>query len=163
MSVLTQGTQVFAFDPADGTVITIQCATTFSPGGAPADQIEDTCLEETDSRSYKSGLRTPGQATLGVNADPSKQSHITLYEFSQQNPSPVLKWAVGWSDGTDAPTVNTEGDDWELPAGRTWYTFNGYVSDFPFSFEQNSIVASEVTIQRSGSSGWTRKTANTGG
>ena len=47
----------------------MECATTFTPGGNPADQIEDTCLSDT-SRSYKPGLRTPGQATLGLNADP---------------------------------------------------------------------------------------------
>ncbi|WNQ02418.1 phage tail tube protein, partial [Pseudomonas aeruginosa] len=27
------------------------------------------CLSDT-SRKYKKGLRTPGQATLGINADP---------------------------------------------------------------------------------------------
>lgn len=157
MSILTQGTQVYCFDPADGTVITVACATSFNPGGAPADQIEDTCLEAAD-RSYKPGLRTPGQATLGLNADPQEESHVDLHNFAQQNPSPTLKWAIGWSDGTDAPTVNTGGDDWELPTTRTWFTFDGYVSDFPFSFEQNAVVASEVTIQRTGTSLWTAKT-----
>lgn len=132
------------------------CATSFSPGGAPADQIEDTCLEAND-RTYKPGLRTPGEATLGVNADPEQPSHVTLHELSQQNPSPVLKWAVGWSDGTEAPTANTAQDDFDLPSTRTWFTFDGYVSDFPFSFEQNAVVASEITIQRSGTSKWTKK------
>lgn len=156
MSVLTQGTQVYAMNPEDGEVIAIACATSFNPGGAPADQIEDTCLEAFD-RSYKPGLRTPGEATLGVNSDPQEESHVTLHEFAQQNPSPVLKWAIGWSDGTDAPTAAAEGDDFDLPDTRTWFTFDGYVSDFPFNFEQNTVVATEATIQRTGTSKWTPK------
>ena len=61
MSVLAQGTQIYFIDSTatPPVVVTVDCATTFSPGGAPADQIEDTCLEDT-TRSYKGGLRTPG-------------------------------------------------------------------------------------------------------
>uniref|UniRef100_UPI0024481B96 phage tail tube protein n=1 Tax=Pseudomonas aeruginosa TaxID=287 RepID=UPI0024481B96 len=74
MSMLTQGTQVYALVPPPSgsgpfTVMEIECATSFNPGGNPADQIEDPCLSET-SRKYKKGMRTPGQATLGLNADP---------------------------------------------------------------------------------------------
>ena len=133
----------------------MECATTFNPGGAPADQIEDTCLEDFE-RSYRPGLRTPGQASLGVNADPANTSHVTLHQLSEMNPSPALKWAVGWSDGSDAPTISS-GGDFDLPETRTWFTFEGYVSDFPFDFQQNSVVTSEVTIQRSGGSAWIPK------
>ena len=56
MSVLTQGTQIYFIDPefdSNGPgVREVECATTFTPGGNPADQIEDTCLSDT-SRSYK--------------------------------------------------------------------------------------------------------------
>lgn len=156
MSVLTQGTHVYFIDPADDSVVKVDCATSLSPGGAPADQIEDTCLEAFE-RSYKPGLRTPGQATLGINADPTSPSHVTLHELSQMNPSPVVKWVVGWSDGTEDPTVST--GDLTLPNTRTWFSFDGYVSDFPFEFEQNSVVSSEVTIQRTGVSKWTKKGA----
>ena len=133
----------------------VECATTFNPGGAPADQIEDTCLEDFE-RSYRPGLRTPDQASLGVNADPANTSHVTLHQLSEMNPSPALKWAVGWSDGSDAPTIGS-GGDFDLPETRTWFTFEGYVSDFPFDFQQNSVVTSEVTIQRSGGSAWIPK------
>lgn len=158
MSVLTQGTQVYMLDTsaASPEVVQVQCATSFNPGGAPADQVEDTCLEAFE-RSYKPGLRTPGTATLGVNADPQYASHVTLHELSQRNPSPVLKWAIGWSDGTEPPTVDSSGD-FELPTSRTWFTFDGYVADFPFDFQQNAVVATEATIQRSGTSTWTPKT-----
>lgn len=156
MSVLAQGTHVFFIDPAGPTVTRIECATTFSPGGNPADQIEDTCLEDAD-RSYRPGLRTPGQATLGLNADPENQSHVRLHALSETNPSPVMQFAVGWSDGTSLPTLDSNGD-FELPSSRTWFTFEGYVSDFPFDFAQNTVVTSTVTIQRSGGSAWIPKT-----
>lgn len=157
MSKLTQGTQVYFIDPDDLSVVSIDCATSFSPGGNPADQIEDTCLE-SDVRTYKKGLRTPGTASLTINADPEKESHIRLHELSEDDTDRNVKFAVGWSDGTAAPTVDSDGD-WVLGAGRTWFTFDGYVSDFPFDFAANSVVTTAVTIQRSGGSTWTPKSA----
>lgn len=155
MSVLTQGTQIYLIDTDDTTIITVDCATTFSPGGNPADQIDDTCLEDT-SRSYKPGLRTPGQAALGVNADPANASHVRMQQLAEEDPQPTVKWAVGWADGTAPPTVAT--GDFTLPATRSWYTFEGYISDFPFDFSSNTVVASSVVIQRSGPAVWTVKT-----
>lgn len=154
MSVLAQGTQIYFIDP-DGDVVAVECATTFTPGGNPADQIEDTCLEDT-TRSYRPGLRTPGQASMGLNADPTNESHLRLHELSETDPSPVLKWAVGWSDGEAAPTADSNGD-FVLPTTRTWFTFQGYVSDFPFDFAQNTVVTTTLTIQRSGGSAWVPK------
>ena len=78
MSILTQGTQIFALvPPVSGTgpytVLEVEHATSFDPGGAPAEQIEDTSLN-AEERSYKKGLRTPGTASLGLNADPTTQA-----------------------------------------------------------------------------------------
>lgn len=159
MAILTQGTQIYIINPNGGTpaVMEIDCPTTFSPGGAPADQIENTCLSETQAKQFLAGLRTPGQATMNINADPESTSHTTLFELMNESPSPVVKWAVGWSDGTAAPTLNTSSDDFELPDSRTWFTFSGYVADFPFDFAGNSIVQTAVSIQRSGGAAWTGK------
>lgn len=163
MSILSQGTQIYALvppltGPGPRAVLAIECATAFSPGGSPADQIEDTCLEDKD-RSYKKGLRTPGQASLTVNADPNNASHIRLHQLSEADGDTTIEWAVGWSDGTAAPTLNTAGDGFELPESRTWFTFRGYVSDFPFDFAGNAVVSTAATIQRSGGSAWIRKVA----
>ena len=157
MAKLTQGTQIYFIDPtgSDPAVVEVGCATTFSPGGNPADQIETTCLSAFE-RAYMPGLRTPGAASMGINADPDNDSHITLHAMSETNPSPKPSWAVGWSDGTAAPTLDSNGD-FVLPNTRTWFTFEGYVSDFPFDFASNTVVTSEVTIQRSGGSTWTPK------
>lgn len=164
MSILTQGTQVFALVPTAGNpatfqVMEIECATAFEPGGNPADQIEVTCLSEK-VRRYMRGLRTPGQASLTVNADPRNASHVRLHQLSEDDTIEEIHWAVGWSDGTAVPTVSTEGDDFELPNTRTWFLFDGYVSDFPFSFAANTVVTSAATIQRSGGSAWVVKTTS---
>lgn len=240
MSILSQGTQIYALVPpltgtGPKTVLAIECATAFSPGGSPADQIEDTCLEDT-SRRYKKGLRTPGQASLTVNADPNNASHIRLHQLSETDGDTTIQWAVGWSDGKAAPTVAAGGtldavtigaggagytaaptvaftggggtgaagtatvsggavtsvtitnpgtgytsaptvaftgagtgatataaiapdDSFDLPATRTWFVFEGYVSDFPFDFAANAVVSTAATIQRSGGSAWVRKSA----
>ena len=159
MSVLTQGTQIYFIDPefdSNGAGIReVECATTFSPGGNPADQIEDTCLSAT-TRSYRPGLRTPGQAALGLNADPSKSSHVRMHELAETDPSPTLSWVVGWADGTAAPTLDSNGE-FVLPSTRTWYQFSGYVSDFPFDFTANTVVTTQASIQRSGGSTWVKK------
>lgn len=159
MAILAQGTQIYFIDPtgSEPKVVTVECATTFTPGGAPADQIETTCLE-SNNREYMPGLRTPGQATIGLNADPNNASHLLMHELSETDPSPILKWAVGWSDGTDAPTLDSD-DDFDLPTSRTWFVFEGYISDFPFDFASNTVVTSTVTIQRSGGSSWIKKSA----
>ncbi|KVV01760.1 MULTISPECIES: phage tail tube protein [unclassified Pseudomonas] len=162
MSILTQGTQIFALVPAlDGsapyTVLEVEHATSFDPGGAPAEQIEDTSLEAQE-RTYKKGLRTPGTASLGLNADPTNASHIRLHQLSEAKGATGIKWVVGWSDGQGIkPTVNTRGDDFELPATRTWFAFDGYVADFPFNFALNAVVTTTVSIQRTGGSAWIKK------
>lgn len=242
MSMLTQGTQVYALVPTVSNqavfeVLEIECATAFSPGGNPSDQIETTCLSEA-IRTYMRGLRTPGQASLTLNADPRNASHVRLYQLSEDDSIENVKWAVGWSDGKDIrPTVGVsgaiaalsltsggsgyttvpavaltggggtgataiatvvggavtgltitnagtgyastpmvaltggggtgaavtavlgDGDDFTLPNTRTWFIFDGYVSDFPFDFAANTVVTTAATIQRSGGSAWIRKAA----
>jgi len=163
MSMLTQGTQVFALlptiaNPSVLEVVEIQCATAFNPGGSPASQIDDTCLDETVAQRFKRGLRAPGQATLTVRADPRNGSHVRLHELAEGDNDDDVKWVVGWSDGKGIlPTVNVAGDDFVLPTTRTWFAFEGYVADFPFDFAQNTTVTSAVSIQRSGPAVWIKK------
>lgn len=161
MSMLTQGTQIYVLaptvaDPAVLEVLNIECVTAFTPGGSPADQIDDTCLEETQARSYLRGLRTPGSASLTLNADPRNASHLRLHQLSESNDNMPLKWAIGWSDGVDVPPTLLA-SDFVLPATRTWFTFQGFVSDFPFDFAGNTVVSTQAAIQRSGSSAWVKK------
>ena len=241
MAMLSQGTQIYALvptvaNPATFEVLEVECATAFTPGGNPADQVEVTCLSDR-VRKYLRGLRTPGQASLTLNVDPRNASHVRLHQISEDDSIESIRWVVGWSDGKDisptvgvagalaaieltnggsgyttAPTVALSGgggtgaaataiiaggkvvgfkitnagsgytstptvdltggagtgataravlgdaDDFVLPSTRTWFLFDGYVSDFPFDFAANAAVTTAATIQRSGGSAWIRKT-----
>ncbi|MES2910625.1 MAG: phage tail tube protein [Pseudomonadota bacterium] len=157
MSMSTQGTKLYFIDPDTDAATAVDCLLSANPGGAPADQLDDTCLEETSGyRTFKRGLKTPGQAGISINADPRLASHVRLFELSQGVADENIKWALGWSDGTDAPTVDSNGD-FNLPTTRTWFTFEGYVADFPFDFQLNALVTADVSIQRSGAGVWVPK------
>lgn len=151
--VKTQGTDLFAIDPRDNSLIDVGCVTSLDGIDSARDQIETTCLNSGD-RTYLAGLGTPGAASFGINIDPKDASHVKLYQLKQLGLT--LKWAIGWGDGpTEAdgtinlpPTVS--GDDFVLPAGRSWLLFEGYMNSFPFSFSLNSVVQSTVGIQISG-------------
>lgn len=164
MSILTQGTQVFALvPPASGTgantVLEIEGLTTFNPGGTPADQIETTTLKDK-ARTYKKGLRTPGNASGSVQADPANAGHVRLAQLAAADGDTTLKWAIGFSDGTAAPTVASGGSEFTLPTSRTWFTFDGYVSDFPFDFATNTVVTTALAIQRTGAGAWQPKSGS---
>lgn len=155
MAKLTQGTQIYFIDPDTDTATEVTCAITFNPGGAPADQIDTTCLTDT-VKTFLRGLRTPGQASLEINADPTNASHIRLHELAQDDTVAYVEWAIGWSDGTAAAAVDSSGD-YDLSTARTWYQFNAYVADFPFDFSTNSVVKTTVSLQRTGTATWTEK------
>lgn len=160
MSVLTQGTHVFFVDPAaqgGPAIVRLRKATQFNPGGNPAGQIDDTDLEEIDSRQYKRGLRTPGQASFIVNATPQEPSHIRLNELAEGGDDVTLDWYIGWADGKELPTL--EDGEVVLPSTRTWYHFRAYVSDFPFDFQTDALVATNAALQRSGGGTWIPKEA----
>lgn len=160
MSVLTQGTQLYVL--AAGVVSEIECITSFTAGGNPADQIDDTCLVERNSRKYKRGLRTPGAASVGLNADPENASHLMLSQLANSDDDQILTFAVAWADGDSVPTAaaaNAPGsvDGLILPDDRTFFVFKGYVSDFPFDFQANTVVSTTAAIQRSGPGVWVPK------
>ncbi len=98
-----------------------ECATSFNPGGDPAGELDNTCLD-SETMEYVAGMRNPGSATLGIRPDPDSASHITMFALSRMDPSPVIEWAVGWSDGTAAPTYGSPVDAVTVDAGGTGYT-----------------------------------------
>ena len=146
MSVKTQGTDLYAIDPADGSLISVGCITSIDGIDTAIEQIETTCLSDT-ARTYVAGLGTPGTATFGINTDPTDNTHVRLLEIKQDGLT--MLWAVGWPDGTSPPTVDTD-DTFILPSTRSWLTFSGFINAFPFSFQGNSVVQSNVGIQVSG-------------
>ncbi len=95
-----------------------------SPGSSPADQIEDTCLSEKNTRKYKKDC-VHRQATATLNADPANDSHVMLSELAESNDQDDLVFAIGWADGESEPTYDASGtnpdavDGLILPDDRT--------------------------------------------
>lgn len=150
MSVKTQFTDLYFLDP-DGEVVTeVGCVTTIGGITAARDQLETTCLNSV-GRTYEAGMATPGAATFGINFDPADPSHVRLHELYVLGTK--LDWALGWGDYAaprgpglgPEPTVSSGG--LVVPPTRSWLTFNGYISDLPFDFALNAVVASSVSIQ----------------
>lgn len=143
MAIKTQGTQLYFIDPDDASVVTVGCVTGLSGMTAARDQIETTCLDSA-ARTYDAGMATPGQAQFGINFDTSDASHVRMHELYRAGTT--LTWAIGWSDGTTAPTVDTA-SRFNLATSRSWIEFEGYISDLPFDFALNDVVKSNISIQ----------------
>ena len=150
MTIRSQGTDLFTIDPATGALLDVGCITSLDGIDTAIDQIETTCLNDI-TRTYEAGLSTPGAATFGLQFDPSEVNHIRLHQLKTAGTQ--LKWAIGFSDGTVAPTTGTDssGDnEFVLPPTRSWLVFDGYMNSFPFTFGLNTMVTSTVGIQVSG-------------
>jgi hypothetical protein len=145
MALKTQGTQLYFIDPEDFSVVTVGCVTSLTGLTAARDQIETTCLDST-ARTYVAGMATPGAAQFTINFDPSDSSHVRLHELYVEGLD--LDFALGWSDGTAAPTSDSTA--FTTPTTRTWILFSGFISDLPFDFALNTVVTSNVSIQVSG-------------
>lgn len=156
MAVRTQGTDLFFLDPDTDQVMDVGCVTSIDGVDSARDQIDRTCLKNVD-RVFDPGLGTPGQATFGLNTDPSDPIHVRLFQLKQRGDT--LKWVIGWGDGPrepdgtiDLPPTGVDSDgDFILPDGRSWLLFNGYQASFPFTFALNAVVTSSVGLQLSGS------------
>lgn len=146
MAIKTQGTYLYAVDPADESLITVGCVTSIDGVDTTNEQIETTCLESL-ARTYLSGLATPGQASFGLNFDTSEPTHVRLHQLKVAGTT--LVWAIGFADGVTAPTVDS-GGTFDLATSRSWIRFEGFMTSFPFSFAQNAVVQSTVGIQVSG-------------
>ncbi len=147
----TQGTDLYAIDPEDGSLIVVGCPTSIDGIDTTLEQLETTCLNSL-ARTYEAGLATPGTATFAINVDPKDPSHLRLHQLKVAGES--LKWAVGWSEspGTD-PTIEQDSDgeyQFVTDDARSWILFDGFMNSFPFSFALNAQVTSTVGIQVSG-------------
>lgn len=145
----TQGTELFFANPLTTAIdlLKVACPTGISGFGGPTDQLDDTCLDSQE-RTYKQGLKSPGPITVPFNFIPSSASHqalIALYNGGQ-----TVSWLLAMSDGTQDPTTLNSASQIVPPANRSSLRFEGYVSDVNFDFSVNEIVRGTLTIQRSG-------------
>ena len=145
MSIKTQGTNLYFIDSA--AVVTMGCPTGITGLGGTRDQIEVTCLNATDDKSYVSGLGNPGQISVPFVFDPQDFSHQTLKDLHDSGEK--IDWTIGMSDGTAAPTIVS--GSFSLPTTRSFITFEAFVADLNLDIATNEVVRGTLTLQRSGS------------
>ena len=145
MSIKTQGTNLYFIDSA--AVVTMGCPTGITGLGGTRDQIEVTCLNAIDDKSYVSGLGNPGQISVPFVFDPQDASHQTLKDLHDSGEK--IDWTIGLSDGTAAPTIVS--GSFSLPTTRSFITFEAFVADLNIDISTNEVVRGTLTLQRSGS------------
>jgi len=150
MALKTQGSQLYIIDPdASGgpEILTVECATSITGISASRDQIETTCLE-SPARTYEAGLAAPGSMSVTVSFDPTNESHVRLHELYTAGTK--FDAALGLSDGTAAPTLDTDGE-FVLPTTRSWLLMlDTFVQDYPFDLALNTVITSNMSLQLSG-------------
>ena len=143
--VLTQGTNVWIMSGDSAPILTkMDCITSISLGDDSVSDIDDTCLEETDTKTSQPGLNTPGDGEIVIKTDPLNASHMKLLQLAE-NREPV-KVYIGWSDGTTTPTLATK--TVTLPTTRTFSTFNAILRASSPTFEPDSLVEHKVAMKR---------------
>lgn len=142
MPTLAQGTNLYFIN---GAAVVAVAATSISGLSAQRDSLESTDLT-MNAKTFMPGLLSPGSAQFSIQFDPSDTTHKALHDAYVAGTS--LKWALGWSDGTAAPTVTL--GEFTLPTTRSFMTFNGFIQDVTFDFGLNSLVTSQVSVQVSG-------------
>lgn len=147
--VKTQGTHLYVVDPGGGTpaLVKFTCPTgiTGVTSGA-ADQIETTCLDETEAKTYERGLDNPGAVNVPFNLKPSDASHQFVFELKKSGDT--VQWMVCLSESADPPTLT--GGEMTAPTTRTCFEFDGYVSELGIDIATNEIVRGTMVIQRTG-------------
>ena len=151
MSIKTQGTNLFFIDSA--AVVTMQCPTGITGLGGTRDQIETTCLNATDDKSYVSGLGNPGQVSVPFVFDPQASSHQALLDLHDTGES--TEWAIGFSDGSATPTIVS--GDFSFASTRTYAKFSAFVADVSIDVATNEVVRGTLTLQSSGTVAWSFK------
>lgn len=149
-SVKTQGTHLFLIDTmtsSDPSILKFACPTGVSGLGGPADQIDDTCLDATDDRTFVGGLGNPGQVSIPFVYKPQQASHQILFDLKAAREN--LNWLVGLSDGVAAPTLDSN-DQFNQPADRSGFEFIAYIADVNIDIATNEVVRGTLTLQRSG-------------
>lgn len=150
-TVRTQGTELFAIDASvtssEEELVKMVCPTGISGLGGARDQIETTCLDTTDEKTFEAGLGNPGQITVPFNLIPRDGSHKSLFAWKASGA--VMKWLICLSESSTDPTVDTDGN-FVKPTDRTTIEFSAFVSDVNIDMATNEIVKGTLLLQRSG-------------
>ena len=149
----TQGTHLYFANPtsSDPELVKLACPTGISGLGGAHDQIDITCLDNTEDREYFAGLGNPGQVSVPFNFVPSHISHQVLFDLKESGET--IDWIICMSDGTAAPTMDGFGAI-VPPVLRTSAEFQAYISDVNIDIATADRVAGTLTLQRSGRVNW---------
>lgn len=150
MSVKTQKSELFFVDALSSSVAAVMkmaCPTGITGLGGAADQIEDTCLDAEEDKSYVRGLGNPGQVSVPFIMKPWEGSQQVLWDLKASGET--IGWMIGLSDAAVDPTLDSN-DALVAPAGRTSFGFQAYVADLTIDIAGNEVVRGTLTLQRSG-------------
>lgn len=146
----TQGTEIYFFDPENPTdgVLKLGCVTNIDGLGGARSQIDTSCFDDVDD-TFVAGRGTPGQVTVDLNysEDDAVEYHAKIEALRDAGNNAAF--AIGFSNGTSAPTVNSAGE-LEFGTDRSGRGFVGYIADVPFTFADNDIIRTQMVVQRSG-------------
>lgn len=146
----TQGTKLYLID-SNGALMTMACPTGIQGLGGPKGQIPSTCLDNTEDETFVAGLGVPGQVTVPFVFKPAEASQRELFALKTSGDNTT--WMVGFSDGTDAPEVDSNGS-FNAPTDRTAAEFTANVSDVTIDVATNELVRGTLLLQRSGAVTW---------
>lgn len=150
MAIKTQGTNLYFVD--SGAVKTMTCPTGITGLGGSRDQIETTCLNDTDDKTYVSGLGNPGQVSVPFVFENVADHKLLL---ALHDSGAVTDWMIGLSDGTTTPTVVS--GQLVMANTRSSASFDAFVADINVDFATNEVVRGTMTLQRTGTVAWTWK------
>lgn len=158
MSVKSQGTHIYFVDtvtaPSAPKLVKLDCPTAVQGvGSGQKSQINDTCLDATESESFVAGLASPAALSIPYNFDPSKVSHQALNKLKDSGEK--VEWIICLSDGTTAPSLSQKSIT--PPSARSSIKFTAYVAENTIEIATNDVVKGTLSLQRSGSEIWTVK------
>lgn len=152
--IKVQGSRFFAFD---GEKITrMQCLKTFDPGSDSTTKIDDTCLDEPDTKSSVPGLSDPGDGSLGFDIDTKNPSHLEIVEWANKKKSMTI--IVG-SPGEDTDVPIVEDGVLIFPKTRSWWVFDATLTTPVWKFDQDTLVNCTITMQRKSKTDFKPETA----
>lgn len=144
--IKSQGTELYwASGPT--AVKRVVCATSIGGLGGPRDQVDTSCLDNTDDATYIPGLGRPGPVTVNFNIHKSEIAHEDLLALKAAGT--VVSWGIYDSSTATAPTAVAS--VMQPVVDRVSAIFQGYVSDINIDIQGNDIWKGTITIQRSGS------------
>src|SRR5690606_9793301 len=148
MTVRSHGTHLYFINPEEpATLVKLECPTGISGINSGArEQIDVTCLDDTEDRKFTAGLGSPGQTSVPFNLHPEDASHHILFELKDSGET--VEWMACLSDGTTAPTLTAGAIT--PPADRTCFGFDAFVQDVTIDIANNAVVTGTITLQRSG-------------